>query len=186
MLSNQICIKRLLFIKSTPAHSFLGVHLVETNPNLSVTQALHYYDTKIIHFCFIRTSSFRLRLDVHNFDTHSRLNLKISPYVCVHIKIKLWKICILDPKNSRVISPWSHFHIKTKILADFPICINVTLHVFSSFLEKNLWSYWLFSKAMLSNFLKLECGLYYPKLENIFNVYRAVRVQPLAHRRRSH
>ena len=88
VLSDQICIKRLLFIKSTSAHSFLGVHLVETNPNLSVTQALHYYDTKIIHFCFIRTSSFRLRLDVHNFDTHSRLSLFLTRSEDLNLSLK--------------------------------------------------------------------------------------------------
>ena len=30
---------------------------------------------------------------------------------------------------------------------------------------------------MLANFSKFDCGLYYPKLDKIFNVYRAVRVQ---------
>ena len=31
--------------------------------------------------------------------------LKINPYVCVHIKIVAWKLCFLDPKISPVSNP---------------------------------------------------------------------------------
>ena len=35
------------------------------------------------------------------------VDLKISLYVCDHIKIITWKSRILDSKNSRVIYAWS-------------------------------------------------------------------------------
>ena len=34
-------------------------------------------------------------------------DFKISLYVCVHIKAIPWKFCILNPKNLRVICPWT-------------------------------------------------------------------------------
>ena len=38
---------------------------------------------------------------------YTNANLKISLYVCVQIKSKSWKLCILNPKGSWVICPWS-------------------------------------------------------------------------------
>ena len=38
---------------------------------------------------------------------YTNADLKISLYVCVHIKTIPWKFHILNPKNSWVICPWS-------------------------------------------------------------------------------
>ena len=38
---------------------------------------------------------------------HTNVHLKISLYICVHIKTVPWKILILNSRNSRVICPWS-------------------------------------------------------------------------------
>ena len=45
-------------------------------------------------------------LRITNFTyTYVNVDLKISVYVCVHIKTLPWKFCILNPKNSRVVIP---------------------------------------------------------------------------------
>ena len=40
-----------------------------------------------------------------NTERYTNADLKISPYVCVHIKTIYWKCHIPNPKNSRVIHP---------------------------------------------------------------------------------
>ena len=55
--------------------------------------------------------------------------MKISPYVCAHIKIMPWKFRILNPKNSRVIRPFVFFQ-KRRLL------FNV-LYYFSKFVNKH-------------------------------------------------
>ena len=41
------------------------------------------------------------------FFYYTNADLKISLYVCFHIKNIPWKFCILNPKSSRIICPWS-------------------------------------------------------------------------------
>ena len=44
---------------------------------------------------------------LYSLDLIQNADLKISLYVCVHIKTMLWKFRIPNPKNFRVICSWS-------------------------------------------------------------------------------
>ena len=62
------------------------------------TVAVHVDDVKfmfkILDFCYEKTH-----------ERYTNVDLKISLYVCVHIKTIPWKFCFLNPKNSQFISP---------------------------------------------------------------------------------
>ena len=71
---------------------------------------------------------------------YTNAGLKISLLLCVHIKTILWKFRILNPRNSLVICrEVCKFHIKTKTLSDFQICISVPLIC----IYQNSQSFWL-------------------------------------------
>ena len=66
----RICLRpesgplKIAFYEKNSTHSFVDVHFVEKNTNVSVMRTLHYYNTKLMHPFLIRTTNFCLRLDV--------------------------------------------------------------------------------------------------------------------------
>ena len=60
------------------------------------------------HFMFSGDFDNGLTLKIEYLYVEDRgADLKISLYVCIHVKTIPWKFRILNPKNSRVIYPWS-------------------------------------------------------------------------------
>ena len=73
-------------------------------------------ELKLFHFIFQfrnKKKSKRKKQKQKNHKTFLRIwrfanaDLKISVYVCVHIKTISWKFWILNPKNYRLTCPWS-------------------------------------------------------------------------------
>ena len=72
--------------------------------------------------------------------------MKISLYVRIHIKTIPWKFCILNPKNSRVIYPWSlNFSEKVGYFLTYSIvsaCLQTNiLYISGAHNSKSKWCY---------------------------------------------
>ena len=72
--------------------------------------------------------------------------MKISLYVRIHIKTIPWKFCILNPKNSRVIYPWSlNFSEKVGYFLTYSIvsaCLQTNiLYILGAHNSKSKWCY---------------------------------------------
>ena len=74
-----------------------------------VSPTSRYFDVKdhifnrVLHFIIIE----KIQITLHkSFPLkYTKAELKISPYLQIHIKIIPWKFCILNQKNSRIIHP---------------------------------------------------------------------------------
>ena len=87
-------------------------------------------------FCFsLRTSYYKELIWCTN-----------DPNVYIHTFYKRWSFfwqCFLPVSILNVKSSTYYFHMKTKILADFQICISVPL-IFEDFERKPFYKFWVF------------------------------------------
>ena len=61
-------------------------------------------DLKVIRKASLLSIYHKFIFSINTTERCTNANLKISVYVCVHIKKILWKFRILNPKNSQVIA----------------------------------------------------------------------------------
>ena len=106
LFNSESCWKKELC--NSPCSSLGGTLHVNFQPELNSTLPM-------VKALFVVTYWSDLKIQSYGYCNHVSLlsqrytnaDLKISLYVSVHIKTIPWKFRILNPKNSRVIYPWS-------------------------------------------------------------------------------
>ena len=83
--------------------AYQGVRNVKFSENF----AYLLNEWSFIESCLISDSSQRKKKMNDYGERYTNADLKTSLDVCVYIKTIPWKFCILNPRNSRVICPWS-------------------------------------------------------------------------------